>query len=621
MKILVCVKQVPDVGALRLDPETHCLVREGVDSFVNPFDQRALALAAKLRQEAGAEVVVATMGPPQARDVLITAHAIGADRCVLIGDRALAGSDTMVTSRVLARLTRRESPDLVLMGQYSIDSETSQVPEETAAILGWPCLPAVREFALDGAGAAVEALCETDIGTETVRAPLPLVLTTAERLIKPVRPEPDALAAARDRPIETLGIAQLGLAAEDVGLAGSPTRVVGIRAVESSRSPTIVSEGTARQRAERTLSLLREAGVLGAGAARTAGAGAPWPKSRTTAAPRGRPLEAWALADIEDGATRPAAAEHIGLARTLVAPTGGTAVALLLGLSGIESLAPAAAAAGADRVLVGVSERLAPYTSEAWGSALLSLLDGAGPDLVIGAATRLGRGALARAAAAKGLGLTGDCIGIEWDQDGRLAHLKPAFGGNVVAPIHCRTKPELSTVVPGMVRPLEPRPGREVPVEVRPLDIAAPRVEVQSRQPSARGDIDALDQAELVLCAGNAVAGPEDVRRLRDLLPALEQATGLKGALAATRRVIDQGWLPRQMQVGLTGRAIKPRLYIGLGVRGAANHLVGIRHAGTILAINLDPEAPIFEHADIGLVGDWRELLPALADALGARAS
>ena len=109
--------------------------------------------------------------------------------------------------------------------------------------------------------------------------------------------------------------------------------------------------------------------------------------------------------------------------------------------------------------------------------------------------------------------------------------------------------------------------------------------------------------------------------RIADLLPALEEATGLKGALAATRRVIDQGWLPRQMQVGLTGRAIKPRLYIGLGVRGAANHLVGIRHAGTILAINLDPEAPIFEHADIGLVGDWRELLPALADALATRAS
>ena len=94
----------------------------------------------------------------------------------------------------------------------------------------------------------------------------------------------------------------------------------------------------------------------------------------------------------------------------------------------------------------------------------------------------------------------------------------------------------------------------------------------------------------------------------------------LKGALAATRRVTDEGWLPRQTQVGLTGRVIKPRLYIGVGVRGAPNHIVGIRHAGTIVALNRDPKSPIFEHADIGLVGDWRELLPALAEALAAAA-
>ncbi len=169
-----------------------------------------------------------------------------------------------------------------------------------------------------------------------------------------------------------------------------------------------------------------------------------------------------------------------------------------------------------------------------------------------------------------------------------------------------------------MGRPLEPRPGRAVPIEVRRLDIAAPLVEVEAREPSARDDIDALDQAERVLCVGNVIAGPDDMERMRQMLPALERATGLKGALAATRRVTDEGWLPRQTQVGLTGRVIKPRLYIGVGVRGAPNHIVGIRHAGTIVALNRDPASPIFELADIGLVGDWRELLPALAEALAA---
>ncbi len=212
MKILVCVKQVPDVSALTLDPETRRLVREGVASFVNPFDQRALALAVKLKGEAGAEVVVATMGPPQAREALLAALAVGADRCVLISDRALVGSDTLVTARVLARLVEREDPDLVLMGQYSIDSETSQVPEETAALLGWPCLAAAREFEFDAPRRAVKVTCETDFGSETVVARLPLVLTTAERLIKPLKATPDEIEAVGGDNIETIGAADLGKA-------------------------------------------------------------------------------------------------------------------------------------------------------------------------------------------------------------------------------------------------------------------------------------------------------------------------------------------------------------------------------------------------------------------------
>ena len=157
------------------------------------------------------------------------------------------------------------------------------------------------------------------------------------------------------------------------------------------------------------------------------------------------------------------------------------------------------------------------------------------------------------------------------------------------------------------------------PVRVEGLEVGPPRVAVEDGRADARADIDALDRAELVLCVGNAIDGDGDVQRLRGVLAKLEEATGLAGALAATRRVTDRGWLPRQVQVGLTGRAIAPRLYIGVGVRGAPNHVVGIRHAGTIVAINHDAEAPIFEHADIGLVGDWRELLPALAAALGSR--
>ena len=277
----------------------------------------------------------------------------------------------------------------------------------------------------------------------------------------------------------------MGFTAEEVGLAGSPTLVSGIRPIESTRDPIMVNEGTVQERVRRAFGRLRDAGVLDGGRAKPGGIPEPWPE---TAAPRGRTLETWVLADIEGGSLRPAAAEHIGLARTLAAPTGGTVIAVLLGPAGTESLAPAAAEAGADAVVVGLSGRLAPYSSDAWSTALTALLEDRRPDLVIGAATRIGRGVLSRVAAEKGLGLTGDCMGIEWDGEGRLMHLKPAFGGNVIAPIYCRTKPELCTVVPGMVRPLAPRTGRKVPLDVRNLDIEAPRVAAEGEHPSARSE-------------------------------------------------------------------------------------------------------------------------------------
>src|SRR5919108_200613 len=201
MKILVSIKQVPDVAALALDPATRCLVRTGVTLFANPYDLRAIALAARLKQEQGAQIVAATMGPPSAAEVLALARAAGADRCILVSDPVLAGSDTLITARVLARLIERERPDLVLMGQYSVDSETAQVPVETAELLGWPCLAAVRSFAID----------------------------PASRLIAPLKIGEQALAVARTAPVEPLTAGDLGLSSREVGLAASPTRVGAIR--------------------------------------------------------------------------------------------------------------------------------------------------------------------------------------------------------------------------------------------------------------------------------------------------------------------------------------------------------------------------------------------------------
>jgi len=188
---------------------------------------------------------------------------------------------------------------------------------------------------------------------------------------------------------------------------------------------------------------------------------------------------------------------------------------------------------------------------------------------------------------------------------------KPAFGGSIVAPILSRTRPEMATVRPGMLRPAAPDPSRSPVVERLAVPPLAPRVMVLRRDPLADAAA-SLDSARLVLGVGKGIGGPGGLAAVRDA------AARLGAAIAATRDVTDAGWLPKQHQVGLTGRAIAPRVYVALGVSGAMEHLVGIRRAGVIVAVNTNPKAPIFKAADLGVVADWAAMLPHLEAALRA---
>jgi electron transfer flavoprotein alpha subunit len=612
MKILVSIKQVPDVAALALDPATRCLVRTGITLFANPYDLRAIALAARLKQEHGAQVVAATMGPPSAVEVLALARAAVADRCILVSDPALAGSDTLITARVLARLIERERPDLVLMGQCSVDSETAQVPVETAELLGWPCLAAVRSFAVDPATALIHATCETDDGSEAVTTKAPAVVTTAERLIAPLKIGEEALKVARTAAIEPLMAGDLGLSSREVGLAASPTRVGAIRPMLVERHGRVFATGSVEERAAAAATLALDRGLTPATSTASR-----WPKSGAADS-----AELWVLPQAADGDLSPVSFELLAAARRLGAAARARTVAVLLGAPGIERLADRLGAHGADRVLTVPDPRLEPFTAETWRDALDGLLERQPtPLLILAGATPVGRGTLGRLAGRRRLGMTGDCIGIEREADGGLAHLKPAFGGNVLAPIYCATAPQLATLIPGSVLPLSANQGHRAELQIERIPIGEPRVTVVARDRSASAAATALDRAALVVCVGNAISGPEQIPPIREHLEALQAATGLPGALAATRRVADAGWLPRQIQVGLTGRAIAPQLYVGVGVRGAAYHMVGIRQARTIIAINSDPDAPIFRQADIGIVGAWQEVLPALARAFARHAA
>jgi electron transfer flavoprotein alpha subunit len=232
------------------------------------------------------------------------------------------------------------------------------------------------------------------------------------------------------------------------------------------------------------------------------------------------------------------------------------------------------------------------------------------------ASTYVGRDLAPRVAGRLGLGLTGDCIDLSLDESGRLVQWKPAFGGNVVAPILSRTEPALATVRPGVL-PVEAERTPATPAEIVALplgDVPAGRVRLVERRadPSAAAAA-ALDEADVAIGVGLGIGGPESLVSVHALADALGGAP-----IATTRDVVDNGWLPRQHQVGITGRAIAPRFYFAIGIRGASEHMVGVRRSGTIVVIDKNPAAPIFKEADLGIVADWRDAVPRLAAAIAA---
>jgi len=624
LKVAVCVKQVPQLDAVAFNPETNTIRREGVLNELNPYDRRGIAQALALKEQLGAEVVVITMGPPQAADVLRGALAVGADRAIHLCDPAFAGADTLATARALAAVIRRERADLVLCGRNSLDADTGQVGPELAELLDVPQVTNATSLRIEDGGTRAILDRETDDGIETIEVRLPAVITAGERLIRgdrvPSIPEgdvdffyerwgtklqrfplsPDMRVAAQAKPLEVRTAADLGLDSAEVGSQGSPTSVDGVFAMGSTRSPIVISgDDPARAGKELVDHLRRRLRLDGD----SPPALEPLPDRPTL----GDPCKAiWVVVEQLDGEIREATFELLGASARLAQQLGGQAAAVLLGYE-VQQLVPALAASGADTVYVADDKRLDPYLAETFSQVLTEAINRFRPWAVLAPATAMGRDYLPRVAARLNLGLTGDAIGLELDGRG-LCQIKPAFGGSVAARVYSRTLPHLVTVRPGAVAPCRPDMGRRaavIPLPPPPA-LAAPRSAVLACQRSAgTGGIE-LDHASRVVCAGAGIGGPTNLHYVESLAAALGAAVG------ATRRVADAGWLPRQQQIGVTGKFISPQLYVGVAVSGEFTHTAGIRGAGTIVAINHDPDAPIFEQADLGIVGDYRQVVPAL---------
>lgn len=605
MKTIVLIKQVPVVSAMKLDPETKTLKREGIPSEVSSFDVRALLKAIELRNTHGGEVVALTMGPPQAKAALEHCLALGADRAVHLVDRAFAGADTLATARALALALKREGYDLILCGRHSTDAETGQVGPEVAELLDLPQVTAARAVTANGRTLTVER--ETDSGFETVECPLPALLSATEDLAPERFPNKADREKAKEKLIQEVTASDLSSDLSLFGAAGSPTWVESVQTVEVTREKKVL-DGDLPTQVHTLVQTLLARGLF----SKWVGEEENSQGIQSTRKPAGGKA-VWVVAETFADALRPVTLELLGKAVELAAKYGGEVGTLLMG-SGVDQHVATLAIHGADVVYLAEDRRLTPYSTDVYTALLVRVIQEHKPGAVLLGSTAIGRDLAPRVAARLGLGLTGDCVDLGLNEQGQLLQYKPAFGGNVIAPILSRTTPEMATVRPGMLKKARPNPARQARIEMLwPDDATMSRVKVLSQTGADAGKAAALDSAEIAIGVGKGIGGPAN-------LPVIEQlATALGGApLAATRDITDLHWLPRQHQVGLTGKAIAAKLYFAIGIRGAFEHTVGIRRAGIVVAINKNPKAPIFQNADLGVVGDYAEVVPLLTAALTA---
>jgi electron transfer flavoprotein alpha subunit/NAD-dependent dihydropyrimidine dehydrogenase PreA subunit len=321
----------------------------------------------------------------------------------------------------------------------------------------------------------------------------------------------------------------------------------------------------------------------------------------------------WVLAEITDGRLADVTLELLGEGQKLASALGEK-VSLVLAGHEVEDLIPIAAAHGADRVYLVEHEVLSQYRTDPFTSVICGLINKHKPEIVLIGATTMGRDLASRIAARIGAGLTADCTGLEIETETRLLQqTRPAFGGNVMATIVCRNaRPQMATVRPRVMKKCEADDSRSAEVireqvELNEKSIVTKILEVIREE--GNDDLD-VAEAEIIVSGGRGLRKPESFEMIRELAQVLGAAVG------ASRATVDAGWIPAYHQVGQTGKTVQPKLYIACGISGAVQHLAGMGSADCIVAINSDPDAPIFGVAHYGIVGDLFEVVPTLTREL-----
>jgi electron transfer flavoprotein alpha subunit len=321
----------------------------------------------------------------------------------------------------------------------------------------------------------------------------------------------------------------------------------------------------------------------------------------------------WVFAEQRNGELQEVGLELLGKGRDLADQRKGKVTAVLLG-NNIRALSQVLFNYGADAVLLADDPRLGTYRILPYSLVIEEMVKGYEPEILLMGATSMGVELAPRVAARLRTGLSAHCIDLKLGSDGNLLQIVPGWGGGVIATISCPDhRPQMATVMPGTMKPLNPqeRKGQilEININLPDGDLGPEVLEVKREKPQGLP----LQKAEVVVAGGWGIGSKEDWNMVEEL------AKVLGGAVGATRPPVDEGWADEGQMIGQSGKTVRPRLYIGIAISGVMHHVVGMDQAEHIVTINRDPKAEIFETSDVIVVEDFRKIVPKLIQEIRER--
>ncbi|HNV85791.1 MAG TPA: FAD-binding protein [Candidatus Omnitrophota bacterium] len=635
LKIIALMKQVPlptemRMGADGLMDRTTAKSRINIDCAFGL--EEGLQIKSRVKD---AELFVISMGPPSFEQSLRKALAMGYDRAILLSDRKLGGSDTYSTGLAIAMLLKKlgfsaesKEPFIVFSGRQTSDGDTAHVPSQVAENLKIPQATFIEKVDWKGDSLVVRRIIEG--GHQSLKLPIPCLISVAPTAIPPRRPTLKGAIKAKDAKIEIWSLDQVGLGPEHVGLTGSPTIVAKVVNIERDRPPIRMIPGTTPEAL--ASNLISETGDISSGETfhkkdsadskkDSASAGsAPKPEfPRIDFRQGARGILAW----IEMHGKIPARSslEILNPARKLADQLSTKVTALMIG-DDIGSAAPEIIAHGADEVVIVNDRRLAEYAILPFTSVFAQVIENERPEIALFGATTSGRELAPRIASRVKAGVTADCTSLEV---GEFVHrakksimypclesIRPTYGESKLATIVGFWCPQMATARPGTFEKLVPDPARKGKIiEIVPkLNEGDFKTEILETVRVETGGQN-LFAADIIVSGGRPCGELDEFKLIKELVEALREK-GINADWGASRRAVDGDFAPYARQIGQTGKTVRPKIYIAVAISGAIQHIAGIKESGKIIAINKDPQANIFRHADYGIARDYLEFLPEL---------